>query len=117
MKTITTTLAILFISAIILIGAEVNYQSANIAAKNSEGTDLAIEQALSLYGFNLSWDEEPTMIQKIVAVFTPTKQADYSLELFYSGGQPMCRLTNNQFGDMYVCHMDSLVNTLINDNE
>lgn len=71
MKTITTTLAILFISAIILIGAEVNYQSANIAAKNSEGTDLAIEQALSLYGFNLSWYEEPTMIQKIVAVFTP----------------------------------------------
>ena len=77
MKTITTTLAILFISAIILIGAEVNYQSANIAAKNSEGTDLAIEQALSLYGFNLSWYEEPTMIQKIVAVFTPISHVQY----------------------------------------
>lgn len=115
MKTLVTTLAIL--SLIILIGAELNYQNANKAAINSEGTDLAIEQAMSLYGFNLAWDETPTITDKILALFTFTKQADYSLELFYNNGQPMCRLTNNQFGDMYICHLDSLVNVLILDNE
>lgn len=66
----TLTLSILFlIIAVILSAAELNYKCAIEAAKQSEGSDIAIVEALSNYGFNLDWYEEPTTTDKIKALF------------------------------------------------
>lgn len=49
--------------------AQVNYLNACKAASQSEGSDMAIEQAMSAYGFNTPWHEVPTVGEKIKALF------------------------------------------------
>lgn len=68
LKTLITSIILLLI-AIVLTFAQLNYDSAIEAAKQSEGTDLAIVEALSAYGFELDWYEEPTTTDKIKALF------------------------------------------------
>ncbi len=72
MKTLTLSIIFLIV-AVILSASEMNYTMANNAAINSEGTDLAIVEALSAYGFELDWYEEPTTTDKIKALFNHKK--------------------------------------------
>lgn len=60
---------ILLIFAIFNILVNVNYELAMSKARNSEGSDLAIEQSLSDYGFRAAWDENITYSDKIQALF------------------------------------------------
>jgi hypothetical protein len=39
-----------------------NYLEAVFMATNSEGTDLAISIEMQRYGFDLDWNEEPTIL-------------------------------------------------------
>ena len=63
---------ILILSAIsiLLIFSELNYQRALQAAKDSEGTDSAIEISMLQYGFNIDAmdNHEPVIGEKIIAL-------------------------------------------------
>ena len=61
---------LLLIIAVILSFAQLNYECALQEARESEGSDSAIEQAMAQRGFNLTWyAPEPTTIQKVKALF------------------------------------------------
>lgn len=53
----------------VLLAAETNYLMAVNAAENCEGTDLAIEETMSEYGFSVdAFDDEPSMSAKVTAL-------------------------------------------------
>lgn len=71
MKAIFKTLIVLYsLVTIVALAAQWNYTQAVKAAFYSEGTDLAIEQAMYEYGFEIDAinPSEPTLIEKIVAL-------------------------------------------------
>lgn len=113
MRTITTITALLILTA--LTTAELNYRSAIQASQNSEGTDLAIETIMQLHGFNLDWNETPTMMEKQTALI-PTNHSpvDYYLTLHDQTGA--ITLTSKR-GDTYHTNIDSLILTINKDNE
>ena len=55
---------------IVLLMAEINYKAAIQASCNSEGSDIAIEETMLKYGFNIDANEiiQPNMIEKIKAL-------------------------------------------------
>lgn len=65
----TLTAALILSILIVLSFAQLNYQCAIEASINSEGSDIAIETAMYQYGFNLAWHEEPTLTDKVKALF------------------------------------------------
>lgn len=70
MKTLTLSI-ILLLTAILLSFAQLNYECAIEAAINSEGSDIAIENAMYQYGFNVEAldPNEPTTTDKVKALF------------------------------------------------
>lgn len=70
MKTVKIlSITVLIIVSVIIALAELNYITANNAAKKSEGSDSAIEYALIQHGFNLAWHEDATLTDKVKALF------------------------------------------------
>lgn len=52
-------LALVFVLA--LCNGRSNYNEAVFMASHSEGTDLAISVEMARYGFDLDWNDEPTI--------------------------------------------------------
>jgi len=64
--------ACLLVGVVFLITvANIHYNNATFAASQSEGTDQAIEQVMSEYGYNIDAmnTQEPTLIEKVKALF------------------------------------------------
>ena len=66
MKRLLIALSLYAIATVAL--AETNYQRAIHAAKNSEGTDAAIEESMRGFGFEKDSMEEITFTDKIAAI-------------------------------------------------
>jgi len=57
-------MAILLVTVFVvaLLNGRSNYLEAVFMATNSDGTDLAIAVEMQRYGFNLDWNEYPTIL-------------------------------------------------------
>lgn len=69
LKIIMIVLMLIETFGVLNMAAEKNYQDALFYARQSEGTDSAIEQAMSEHGFNVAWHETPNQLDKIKALF------------------------------------------------
>lgn len=71
MKKLALVLVLTAAVAIVLLAAQLNYKMAINSAKNSEGSDMAIENAMYQYGFNIDATDcsEPTLLTKIQALY------------------------------------------------
>lgn len=66
---ITITTILVLTTSGLFIGGMLKYRSALTAIQKTELTDAAIENTLYMYGFNLSWNDTPTVTDYIISNF------------------------------------------------
>ena len=69
MKTVTILCYTILILTILLFIGRVKYVNACDACAKCEGSDQAIENTLYQYGFNIGWNDTPTITDYIVSNF------------------------------------------------